>query len=63
MVRFRPNRMSPLVRGLFPIPGSSRIVRKIGSDLLSRRDNSTKFLLFSIFFMLYCSNSKLMLVF
>ena len=47
--RFLPNRMSSLVRGLLPIPGSSRIVRNIGFDLLSRRDISTKFLSYNIF--------------
>ena len=41
--RFLPSPTSSLVRGLFPIPSSSRIVRKIVSDLLSRRDFSTKF--------------------
>ena len=35
---------SSLVRGLLPIPGSSRIVRNSGSDLLSRRDISIKLL-------------------
>ena len=42
--RFLPSRTSYLVRGLLPIPGSSRIVRNIGSDLLSRRYISAKFL-------------------
>ena len=36
--KFFRSRMSSLVRGLFPIPGCSRIVRISGSDLLSRRD-------------------------
>ena len=36
--RFLRSRMLSLVRDLLPIPGSSRIVRKIGSDLLSRGD-------------------------
>ena len=57
--RFLPNRMSSLVRRLLPIPGSSRIVRNIGSDLLRRRDISTKFLSYNIFEMLYLSNSNL----
>ena len=52
--RFLSSRTSSLVRGLFPIPGSSRIVRNIGSDLLSRRDISTKFLSFNIFKMFFC---------
>ena len=34
MGKFRCSRVSSLVRGLFPIPGSSRIVRNNGSDLL-----------------------------
>ena len=34
--RFLCSRISSLVRGIFPIPGSSRIVRNNGSDLLSR---------------------------
>ena len=42
--RFLPSRTSSLVRGLLPILGSSRIVRKIGSDLLSRGDIATIFL-------------------
>ena len=41
--RFLPSRMSSLVRRLLPIPGSSRIVRNIRSDLLRRRDTSTSF--------------------
>ena len=53
--------MSSLVRRLLPILGSSRIVRNIGSDLLSRRDISTKFLSYNIFKMLYLSNSNLIL--
>ena len=43
IVRFLPSRMSSLVRGLLSIPGGSRIVRNMGSDLLSRRDISSKF--------------------
>ena len=42
--KFLCSRMSSLVRGIFPIPGSSRIVRNSGSDLLSRRDHSIKLL-------------------
>ena len=42
------------------MPASSRIFRKIGSDLLSRRDISTKFLSCKIFKLLYFSNSNLM---
>ena len=59
MVRFLPSRTSSLFRGFLPIPGSSRIVRHIGSDLLSRRDISTKFLSYNILKMLYLSNSNL----
>ena len=40
--------MSSLVRGLLPIPGSSVMVRNIGSDLLSRRDISIKLLSYNI---------------
>ena len=60
--RFRSSRMSSLVRGLLPIPGSSRIVRKNGFDhLLSRRDVSTKFSSYNNFLnLLYLSNSSLM---
>ena len=47
--KFRPIRMSSLVRGLLPIPGSSRIDRNIGSDLLNRGDISIQFLLFNTF--------------
>ena len=54
-------RISSLVRGLLPIPGSSIIVRNIGSDLLSRRDISIKFLSYNILEM-FCLNSKLFLV-
>ena len=54
------NRMLSLVGGLLTIPGSSRIVRKIGSNFLSRRDISTKFLSTNIFLMLFLSNSSLM---
>ena len=42
--RFLPSRTSSLVRGFLPIRGSSPFVRNIGSDLLSRRDISAKFL-------------------
>ena len=51
--RFLPSRISFLVRRLLPRPGSSRIVRNIRSDLLRRRDISTKFLSYNIF-MKYC---------
>ena len=44
MGKFRCSRISSLVRGLLPIPGSSRIVRNDGPDLLSRRDISIKLL-------------------
>ena len=44
MGKFRCSRISSLVRGLIPIPGSSRFVRNDGSDLLSRRDISIKLL-------------------
>ena len=43
----RSHRSSP-VRNLLPIPDSSRIKRKSGSDLLSRRDISTKLLSYNI---------------
>ena len=57
--KFRSGRMSPLVRAFLPIPGSSRFVRNIGSDILSRRDISVK--LFSCnFFEMFFSNSNLM---
>ena len=42
--RFLWSRISSLVRGLLPIRGSFCIVRKDGSDLLSRRDISIKLL-------------------
>ena len=60
--RFLPSRMSSLVRRLLPIPGSSRIVRNFGSDLLRRRDISSKFLSYNVFEMLYLSNSNLIFV-
>ena len=53
--------MSSLVRNLLPIPGSSIIVRNIGSDLLSRRDISIKLLSYNILKM-FCLNSNLFLV-
>ena len=56
--KFLPNRTSSLVRGLLPIPGSSRTVLKIGSDLLSLRDISTKLLSYNIFEILYLSISN-----
>ena len=49
MGKFRCSRISSLVRGLFPIQGSSRIARNNGSDLLSRRDISIKMLSCNIF--------------
>ena len=54
------SRISSLVRGLLPIRGSFRIVRKDGSDLLSRRDISIKLLSCNIIeivlsnFILFC---------
>ena len=63
--KFLCSRMLSLVRSLFPIPGSSRIVRNIGSYLLSRRDISIKLLscnilkMFCLFSNLYLVNSKL----
>ena len=59
---FLPNRKSSLVRSLLPILGSSRFVRKIGSELLSGRDISTKFLSYNIFKILYLSSSNLIFV-
>ena len=53
--------MSSLVRGLLAIPGSSVIVRNIGSDLLSRRDISIKLSSYNILKM-FCLNSNLFLV-
>ena len=53
--------MSSLVRGLLAIPGSSVIVRNIGSDLLSRRDISIKLLSCNILKM-FCLISNLFLV-
>ena len=50
--------MSSLVRGLLAIPGSSAIVRNIGSDLLSRRDISIKLSSYNIIKM-FCLNSNL----
>ena len=57
--RILPSRTSSLVRGLLPLPDSSRIVRNIGSDLLGRRDSSTKFLTYKIFAILQLSKSKI----
>ena len=57
--RFLPSHTSSLVRGLLSIPGSSRVVRNIGSDLLSCRDIFTKFLSYGILKKLYLSNSYL----
>ena len=62
--KFLCSRMSSLVRGLFPISGSSRIVLNSVSDLLSRREQSIKllsrnilkmFCLFLIYFWLILS--------
>ena len=53
--------MSSLVRGLLTIPGSSVIVRNIGSDLLSRRDILIKLSSYNILKM-FCPNSNLFLV-
>ena len=47
--KFLCNRISFLFRGLLPIPGSSRIVRNNGSDLLSRGDLSMKLLSRNLF--------------
>ena len=64
--KFLRSPMSSLVRGLLPIPGSSRIVRNSVSDLLSRRDISIKFLscnilkMFCLFSNLYLVNFKLL---
>ena len=64
--KFLRSRISSLVRGLLPIPGSSSVVRNIGSDLLSRRDISIKLLtcnilkMFCLISNLYLVNSKLL---
>ena len=64
--KFLSSRISSLVRGLLPIPGSFSIVLNIGSDLLSRRDISIKFLscnilkMFCLISNLYLVNSKLL---
>ena len=64
--KFLRSRMSPVVRYLFPMPGNSRIVRNSGSDLLSRRDISIKFLscnilkIFCLFSKQFLVNSKLL---
>ena len=62
LVMFLCSRISSLVRGLFPIPCSSRIVRNNGSDLMSRRDNSVKLLSCNIFENVFLSKSNLFLV-
>ena len=59
--KFLCSRISSLVRGLFPIPGSSSIVWNIGSDLLSRRDISIKLLSCNILKM-FCLFSNLKMV-
>ena len=48
--RFLPNRCSRLVLGLLAKPGNSRIVRKLGVDLLSLEVNSIQFSFPSIIF-------------
>ena len=53
--------MSSFVRGLLLIPGSSIIVRNIGSDLLSCRDISIKLLSYNIL-KIFCLISNLFLV-
>ena len=64
--KFLCSRMSSLVRGLFPIPGSFRIVRNSGSDLLSCRNISIKLLscnilkMFCLLSNLFFVNSKLL---
>ena len=64
--KFLRSRISSLVRGLLPIPGSFSIVRNIGSDPLSRRDISIKLLscnilkMFCLLSNLYLVNSKLL---
>ena len=59
--KFLCSRTSSLVRGIFPIPFSSRIVRNSGSDLLSRRDISIKLLSYN-FLKRFCLFSNLFLV-
>ena len=59
--KFLCSRISSLVRGLFPIPRISSIVRNIGSDLLSRRDISIKLLSYNIL-KIICLISTLFLV-
>ena len=67
--KFLRSRRSSLVRGLLRTPGSSSIVRNSGSDLLSRRDISIKFLscnnsgIFFCLFLIYLVSSKLILFF
>ena len=52
--KFLCSRISSLVRCLFPIPGTSRIVRNNGSDLLSSRDISIKLLCCNNFGNVFC---------
>ena len=59
MGKFLCSRISSLVRGLFPITGSSRVVRNNGSDLSSRRDISIKILSYNIFENVFFSKSNL----
>ena len=58
--RLLPNRRSCLVLGLLAIPSVSRIIWKIGGNLLSRREISNKLsILCNIFAILQLSNSKI----
>ena len=52
--KFLCSRISSLVRGPFPKPGSSRIVRNNGSDLLSRRYFSIKLVSCKFFGNVFC---------
>ena len=54
MGKFLCSRISSLVRGLFPIPGSPRILQNNGSDLLSRREISIRLLSCNIFQYVFC---------
>ena len=54
MGKFLCTRISSLVRGIFQIPGSSRFVQKNGSQLLSRRDISIKYLSYNLFEKFFC---------
>ena len=59
--KFLRSRISSVVRGLLPVPGSYSIVRNNGSDLLSRRDFSIQLLSCNILKM-FCLISNLSLV-